>query len=56
MRHFHFVFGFGDGLDLGETRFKFNFLNTLNRADSNGRHVCRSRSHPKTLHTAPGAV
>jgi acid stress-induced BolA-like protein IbaG/YrbA len=32
------------------------FLNTLNRAASSGRQVCRGRSHPKTSHTAPGAV
>jgi hypothetical protein len=57
MRHFHFAFSFGDVLDLGGTRFKIeNFFNTLNRAGSGGRHICRSRSHPKTSHTALGAV
>jgi hypothetical protein len=35
MHHFHDAFGFGDVLDLGETRFKIQyFFNTLNRASS----------------------
>jgi hypothetical protein len=28
----------------------------LNRADSNGHHVCRGRPLPKTSHTVLGAV
>lgn len=31
-------------------------INYLNRADSNGRQVCRDRSRPKTSHIPPGAV
>jgi hypothetical protein len=32
------------------------FFNILNRAGSNGYQVCRGQSHPKTSHTALGAV
>jgi hypothetical protein len=39
----------GRGLNL-------NIFNILNRAGSSGRQICRGRSHPKTSHTAPGAI
>jgi hypothetical protein len=46
MRHFHFAFGFGDVLDLGETRFKFHLFNTLNRASSDSRRSWRGQTTP----------
>ncbi|CRI63305.1 hypothetical protein THIOKS11300007 [Thiocapsa sp. KS1] len=57
MRHFRVVFGLGDFTNLGgDAVWNFIFFNTLNRASSNDHRVCRGRSHPKTSHTAPGAV
>jgi hypothetical protein len=47
--------GADDRLLCGDAVWNLTF-NLSNRADPNGRQVRRGRSHPKTAHTAPGAV